>query len=1097
MGFLPPYQSPITFRNHFAVSSDEGMNEMERVGRERFSSCFDFPLDDWQLQAGGAIENGHNVIVCAPTGAGKTVVGEIALRYAFDMRGNKSGIYTTPLKALSNQKFVELTQSFGREDVGLSTGDVSINKNARVRVMTTEVYRNIAWRSSTPDNFAGRPETKDELDANAVVVLDEFHYMGHPGRGGVWEECIITSPNTTQIVGLSATLTNGEDLCAWIEAVTGRKTILVNVPASQRPVPLRYMFATRDGLYPLFRDPDAGPGSPRGMLGYREGPTGDDVKGTKTGFAKEGSIQKKPKAEKLPRGLQVNPALKAETDKRLKKVQKSLERMKVRQRVEQRGRRGYNDFDDEGSQSRRKVKMSPREERREEERLLRKEMRRAVPALHSLVQRLQQKDLLPAIVFLFSRAGCDEAARNLYEHMKGFDPERVLDSVLSSDLDSFDRKSQRRSRRRSKAKLSKVDELLEDKDGRIFRSSNSFLTEETLASIYEPEANNFTPSTADGASPLSEANWEFFSKAGLLSVAEIKEVASRVSAFNAANEEIAFDDDTIEQYLFGVGSHHAGMLPAHKSFVELLYQRQLMKIVVATETLAAGINMPARTTVVMSLAKRSGGSSMSLLDTSNLLQMAGRAGRRGMDTDGTCVIVATPFESHEEAAMILTDQIQPIRSQFSPSYSLAVNLVARGEGELEVARQLVSHSFAMWEERRLNKDVTTAVENFGSGVSDVLELSAQERFITDLAEMIQSRAREGTDVHSKETLQRALSTLVDRETLRKCSKSHVSMSKAIELEEATLNYLEQEAADLNVNTEDDAVLQDILRSDVEDMNAQLSTQQERVRRMRQELSCSDLQLIADIANYFMKESTQQAGVLLGSLIGARQDASTGDISVEELSLFAKGAVSVKRKTNKLKKSGIDSATEALLDASPNLGRSSWDSMLSILKTLVAYGCLTVRNPGDIKSIDMETEQFVVTKAGVNIGMLAFENSLWGLAAMGGVWDVYGLSSSLDAAINPDWTNGSPEERRTTACSKKEAAEMIDILRFLSPHELAGYVACVTSDNSRSNVASVSDVFSALSPLQQNAVDKALQVQARLSAIQLELQVDERTSQCLM
>ena len=143
----------------------------------------------------------------------------MALRIAFER--DMEGIYTTPLKALSNQKFAELRQVFGAPYVGLSTGDVSINRrDARLTVMTTEVYRNIAWRSSgsfpsqdsvfsgvQDNNNNGLSErlTSNDLGRNAVVVLDEFHYMGLPGRGGVWEECIITSPAHTQIVGLSAT----------------------------------------------------------------------------------------------------------------------------------------------------------------------------------------------------------------------------------------------------------------------------------------------------------------------------------------------------------------------------------------------------------------------------------------------------------------------------------------------------------------------------------------------------------------------------------------------------------------------------------------------------------------------------------------------------------------------------------------------------------------------------------------------------------------------------------------------------------------------------------------------------------------------------
>src|SRR3569623_208632 len=151
------------------------------LGRQRLSQYFRFPLDDWQLHAGGAICDGCNVIVCASTGSGKTVVGEMSLYYANEQK--LRGIYTTPLKALSNQKYADLIPMFGRAAVGLSTGDVSIYKReARMTVMTTEVYRNLAWRDSV------------ELDDTAVCVLDEFHYMGYPGRGGVWEECVITSP---------------------------------------------------------------------------------------------------------------------------------------------------------------------------------------------------------------------------------------------------------------------------------------------------------------------------------------------------------------------------------------------------------------------------------------------------------------------------------------------------------------------------------------------------------------------------------------------------------------------------------------------------------------------------------------------------------------------------------------------------------------------------------------------------------------------------------------------------------------------------------------------------------------------------------------
>ena len=158
----------------------EGHMEWTSTARDKLQQHFSFPLDDWQTEAGGEILAGRNTIVCAPTGAGKTVVGEMALRIAFE--DGMNSIYTTPLKALSNQKFMELRKMFGAENVGLSTGDISINRGARITVMTTEVYRNMAWRaSSDSDEEKSEYFGVDDLVSNAVVVLDEFHYMGQPG----------------------------------------------------------------------------------------------------------------------------------------------------------------------------------------------------------------------------------------------------------------------------------------------------------------------------------------------------------------------------------------------------------------------------------------------------------------------------------------------------------------------------------------------------------------------------------------------------------------------------------------------------------------------------------------------------------------------------------------------------------------------------------------------------------------------------------------------------------------------------------------------------------------------------------------------------
>jgi superfamily II RNA helicase len=180
-GFKSQKRGNLSLRK--STSTDAEIEDAIRLGRSEFEKYFEFPLDDWQLQAGGSILMGHNVIVCAPTGSGKTVVGEMALHAALDR--DLDGVYTTPLKALSNQKFSELREIFGNSKVGLSTGDISINRDAaRLTVMTTEVYRNIAWRSSGEESDDDEEFSRNDLRKNSAVVLDEFHYMGQPGRGG-------------------------------------------------------------------------------------------------------------------------------------------------------------------------------------------------------------------------------------------------------------------------------------------------------------------------------------------------------------------------------------------------------------------------------------------------------------------------------------------------------------------------------------------------------------------------------------------------------------------------------------------------------------------------------------------------------------------------------------------------------------------------------------------------------------------------------------------------------------------------------------------------------------------------------------------------
>jgi ATP-dependent RNA helicase HelY len=202
----------------------------ERPALHEFRSTLPFALDDFQVQACAALEDGYAVLVCAPTGAGKTVVGEFAVHLA--LASGQKCFYTTPIKALSNQKYNDLVERHGPERVGLLTGDNSVNADAPIVVMTTEVLRNMLYVGSA------------SLSDLGYVVMDEVHYLGDRFRGGVWEEVIIHLPLSVRMVSLSATVSNAEEFGEWLVSVRGQTKVIVH---EQRPVPLwQHMLSTRN-----------------------------------------------------------------------------------------------------------------------------------------------------------------------------------------------------------------------------------------------------------------------------------------------------------------------------------------------------------------------------------------------------------------------------------------------------------------------------------------------------------------------------------------------------------------------------------------------------------------------------------------------------------------------------------------------------------------------------------------------------------------------------------------------------------------------------------------------------------------------------------
>ncbi|MFT5154822.1 MAG: superfamily II RNA helicase, partial [Planctomycetota bacterium] len=391
-----------------------------------------FKLSSFQIRSVAAIRAGHNVLVAAPTGAGKTLVAEYAIEDA--AKQGKRCIYTSPIKALSNQKYRDFRDD-PDVDVGIMTGDVTINPAGQVLVMTTEILRNAIFES---------PGLLNDVE---FVIFDEIHYMDDRERGTVWEESLIFLPESVRLICLSATISNVDEMGAWLEEIRIQKMEIVR--SNKRPVPLSHWgFTKRSGAF------DA---------------------------SKQESILK---MEQRAGGG-------------------NRPRRSSRGRGRGRGGRG-DDAADPGK----------------------------------LFDMLEERSLLPALVFSFSRKDCERLARR----------------GMARNL------------------------LNEEEQKRVHALARELIT-----------------------------------------VFKLDEGELKGEIFNMAFQGVAY--------------HHAGMLPIHKEIVERLFTAGLIRLLFTTETFALGINMPARSVVFNALRKYDG-VSFDWLRVRDYMQMAGRAGRQGIDDKG-------------------------------------------------------------------------------------------------------------------------------------------------------------------------------------------------------------------------------------------------------------------------------------------------------------------------------------------------------------------------------------------------------------------------------------------------------------------------------
>jgi ATP-dependent RNA helicase HelY len=496
----------------YAASRRRAAAAAQHPALTAFMADVGFDLDDFQRRACEVLERGSGVLVCAPTGAGKTVVGEFAVHLALTGATTRKCFYTTPIKALSNQKYHDLVERHGAANVGLLTGDNAINGDAPVVVMTTEVLRNMLYAGSAT------------LQGLAYVVMDEVHYLADRFRGAVWEEVIIHLPASVTLVSLSATVSNYEEFADWLVTVRGETEVVVS---EDRPVPLWQHMLVGKRMFDLFHDADAA------------------------------------------RKHDVHPEL-------LRYSREMLRRLEMTTGLDRGGRAGD-----------RPRRWQP-------------------PMRADVVERLDRADLLPAILFIFSRAGCDAAVQQ----------------CLSAGL-----------------RLTDPDE----------RAQIRAIATQRVASI-PPEDLTVL------------GYWEWL--------------------------------DGLER---GIAAHHAGMLPAFKEAVEECFVRGLVKAVFATETLALGINMPARCVVLERLVKFNGEAHVDLTP-GEYTQLTGRAGRRGIDVEGHAVVVWSPDVDPRHVAGLASTRTYPLRSSFRPSYNMAANLV--GTVGADRARDLLESSFAQFQADR-------------------------------------------------------------------------------------------------------------------------------------------------------------------------------------------------------------------------------------------------------------------------------------------------------------------------------------------------------------------------------------------------------------
>ena len=468
--------------------------------------------DEYQIKAAQNLHDGNSTLVCAPTGTGKTAIAQYII--SKNLEEGKRTFYLTPLKALSNQKLLEFTKVYGEENVGILTGDRKENADAPIIIMTTEVYRNMAFNSFFK-RLKGEQSQDLESKEPQTIIYDEIHYLGDIDRGVSWEESIMFTPKDRQVLGLSATIGNDEQLTRWFRRSNAQNVQLVHVPPENRHVPL--VFSEYSAETHQIRDYD-----------YE-----DEIKYNKK--------------------QRISP--KSGSEQKFATIEDYL----------------------------------------------------------SIIYNLDNTRKLPAIFFVFSK----KYSAKLLEEC----------SQNGKDLTNDTEKKE-------------------------------------IDNIYKKYKENYGYIGQD-------INYEALKK--------------------------------------GYAIHNAGILPMQKEMIEEMFQKKLLKVVFATETLAAGINMPAKTVVISSPDKPSSAPNAEngrrKLTPNEYHQMAGRAGRRGLDEEGYVINMGVNTQSRMIFKNLVDASANPIESKFKPSYSLISNYHAHISTS-EKLKSIFANTFRFMQEQDKNSKNT-------------------------------------------------------------------------------------------------------------------------------------------------------------------------------------------------------------------------------------------------------------------------------------------------------------------------------------------------------------------------------------------------------